>query len=94
MFQTVIYLAPGDYHRIHSPIEWECRKRRHFPGTLLPVAPLVGKVIPQLLAMNERVVLSGEYEHGFFSMTAVGAYNVGSIAIHFDQVICDFEFLY
>jgi phosphatidylserine decarboxylase len=55
-------------------------------GTLLPVAPLVGKVIPQLLAMNERVVLSGEYEHGFFSLTAVGAYNVGSIAIHFDQV--------
>jgi len=86
LYQAVIYLAPGDYHRIHSPIEWTVQKRRHFPGTLLPVAPLVGKVIPQLLALNERVVLSGQWDHGFYSMTAVGAYNVGSIAIHFDDV--------
>jgi phosphatidylserine decarboxylase len=58
------------------------------------VAPLVGKVIPQLLAMNERVVLSGEHEHGFYSLTAVGAYNVGSIAVHFDKVLFQLEILF
>jgi len=86
LFHMVVYLAPGDYHRIHSPVEWKIARRRHFPGTLLPVAPLVGKVVPQLLALNERVVLSGEWDHGFFSLTAVGAYNVGSIKMHFDDV--------
>jgi phosphatidylserine decarboxylase len=86
LYQVVLYLAPGDYHRIHSSAEWSIHKRRHFPGTLLPVAPVVGKVVPQLLALNERVVLTGEWEHGFFSMTAVGAYNVGSIRMHFDNV--------
>jgi len=86
LFQCVLYLAPGDYHRIHSSSDWSIHKRRHFPGTLLPVAPMVGKVVPQLLALNERVVLTGEWEQGFFSLTAVGAYNVGSIRMHFDNV--------
>ena len=55
-------------------------------GTLLPVYPFIGRVVPRLLALNERVVLSGEWEQGFFSLTAVGAYNVGSICLHFDNV--------
>jgi len=29
----------------------------------------------------------GEWERGFFSMTAVGAYNVGSITINFDDTL-------
>jgi len=86
LFQCVLYLAPGEYHRIHSSAKWTIHKRRHFPGTLLPVAPVVGKLVPQLLALNERVVLTGEWEQGFYSLTAVGAYNVGSIKMHFDNV--------
>ena len=31
-------------------------------------------------------VLSGTWKHGFFSFTAVGAYNVGSIVLKFDEV--------
>lgn len=34
LFFTVIYLAPGDYHRFHSPTAWVVEKRRHFQGTL------------------------------------------------------------
>jgi phosphatidylserine decarboxylase len=34
LFFTVIYLAPGDYHRFHSPTAWVVEKRRHFVGEL------------------------------------------------------------
>ena len=77
----VIYLAPGDYHRIHTPAALTVRSRRHFPGSLFPVAPKAAKWLPQLHTMNERVVLSGDWAHGFFSMAAVGAMNVGSIRL-------------
>ena len=30
----VLYLAPGDYHRYHSPADWTVLQRRHFPGAL------------------------------------------------------------
>ena len=43
-------------------------------------------MITGLFNHNERVVLSGNWKHGFFSFTAVGAYNVGSINLKFDEV--------
>mmetsp|Transcript_38533 Transcript_38533/g.63993 ORF Transcript_38533/g.63993 Transcript_38533/m.63993 type:complete len:256 (-) Transcript_38533:1550-2317(-) len=86
-YHCVLYLAPGDYHRIHSPADWTIQKARHFPGYLFPVHPRAMKFIRGLLAVNERVVLAGHWKHGKFTMAAVGAYNVGSIKIEFDHDI-------
>uniref|UniRef100_A0A2R5LN66 Phosphatidylserine decarboxylase proenzyme, mitochondrial n=1 Tax=Ornithodoros turicata TaxID=34597 RepID=A0A2R5LN66_9ACAR len=85
LYHCVVYLAPGDYHRFHSPVQWEVQHRRHFPGTLLSVRPGVVSWIAGLFNMNERVVYMGHWAHGFFSMTAVGATNVGSIKVYFDK---------
>ncbi|XP_038221387.1 phosphatidylserine decarboxylase proenzyme, mitochondrial [Zerene cesonia] len=84
LHQCIIYLAPGDYHRFHAPCDWTSSFRRHFSGKLLSVNPWMARLIPGLFTMNERAVYVGEWKHGFFSMTAVGATNVGSIEIYKD----------
>lgn len=81
----VIYLAPGDYHGIHSPVEWNISDVRHFTGHLFSVSPSTSARLRGLLAVNERVCLSGTSPYGFFSMTPVGAYNVGSITLEWDD---------
>jgi len=87
LYHCVIYLSPGDYHRIHFPVDCQITTRKHFPGTLFPVSSPFLRLIPSIFALNERVVLMGEWERGFFSLTAVGAYNVGSITINFDDAV-------
>ena len=86
LYSCVIYLAPGDYHRFHSPTKWIVKSRRHFSGRLFSVKPSFVAQVPDLFAINERVVYFGDWKHGFFSMTAVGATNVGSINVYFDPV--------
>ena len=85
LYYVVIYLAPGDYHRFHSPTSWVVEKRRHFAGELYSVSPYLQRTLPGLFTLNERVVLLGRWRHGFFSYTPVGATNVGSIVVNFDK---------
>lgn len=85
LYYIVVYLAPGDYHRFHSPVSWVVSSRRHFAGELYSVSPYLVKTLPGLFTLNERVVLLGRWRHGFFSYTPVGATNVGSIVVNFDR---------
>ena len=56
-------------------------------GELLTVAPWAVRKLPGVFALNERTALLGKWAHGFFSYTAVGAFNVGSIQLSFDKVL-------
>ncbi|XP_060079813.1 phosphatidylserine decarboxylase proenzyme, mitochondrial-like [Ylistrum balloti] len=85
LYHCVIYLAPGDYHRFHSAADWTVQHRRHFPGDLLSVSPHVVRRVAGLYNYNERAVYMGTWDYGFFSYTAVGATNVGSIRIYCDK---------
>ncbi|XP_055547928.1 phosphatidylserine decarboxylase proenzyme, mitochondrial isoform X3 [Wyeomyia smithii] len=85
LYQCIIYLAPGDYHRFHSPTVWKPELRRHFSGELLSVSPKIAKWMPGLFCLNERALYVGKWMHGFFSFTAVGATNVGSVQIYMDE---------
>ncbi|KAL4254915.1 Phosphatidylserine decarboxylase proenzyme 1, mitochondrial [Abortiporus biennis] len=87
LFFAVIYLAPGDYHRFHSPTAWVVEKRRHFVGDLFSVSPWMARRLENLFVLNERVALLGRWKYGFFSMVPVGATNVGSIRINFDEAL-------
>ncbi|XP_054276362.1 phosphatidylserine decarboxylase proenzyme, mitochondrial-like isoform X1 [Macrosteles quadrilineatus] len=87
LYQAVVYLAPGDYHRFHSPVNWKVNFRRHFQGELMSVNPLIAGWLPGLYSLNERVVYVGQWKHGFFSMTAVGATSVGSVKVYSDKTL-------
>ncbi|KAL6645355.1 hypothetical protein ACP70R_016963 [Stipagrostis hirtigluma subsp. patula] len=81
IFYCVIYLLPGDYHRVHSPVDWNILKRRHFSGHLFPQNERAVRTIRNLYVENERVVLEGRWKEGFAAIAAVGATNVGSIKL-------------
>jgi phosphatidylserine decarboxylase len=85
LYYCVIYLSPGDYHKFHSPTEWSVQFRRHFAGQLMSVSPKFVKGFRNLFVVNERVNYNGFWNYGFFSMTAVGATNVGSIKVYCDH---------
>lgn len=81
LFYCVIYLKPGDYHRVHAPADWNILVRRHFSGRLYPVNERSTRTIRNLYVENERVVLEGLWQEGFMALAAVGATNIGSIEL-------------
>lgn len=82
---VVLYLAPGNYHRIHSPCELKLTQGRHFCGELLPTRESILRRIDDVFAVNERVVLSGRWRHGQMHVAAVASANVGGIYLDFDE---------
>ena len=81
------YLAPPDYHHIHAPVGGLITQTRHIPGKLWPVNSWSVENIQDLFSVNERVVTLIEGELGLTAVVMVGATNVGSIKLAYDDLI-------
>lgn len=78
--QATIYLAPGDYHRVHVPFDGERLKHWHVSGGLFPVNLAAAFAIPGLFVRNERVVFELRLAGGRAgAVVMVAALNVGNI---------------
>ncbi len=82
---ATIYLAPFDYHRVHSPVDGEIVESRHIPGTLWPVNPPSVTRVEDLFAVNERLVTHIDTASGPVGIVMVGATCVGRIRMLYDQ---------
>ena len=76
---ATLYLAPGDYHRIHMPLAGRLIEMRYIPGRLFSVNQKAAAQIPGLFARNERVVCYFQTDAGVLAMVLVGAMIVGGI---------------
>ncbi|HMO16497.1 MAG TPA: archaetidylserine decarboxylase [Oligoflexia bacterium] len=81
---ATFYLAPGDYHHIHSPVTGSLLKRVYIPGALFPVSLGAVKNIPSLYCSNERVISWISATDEDWLVIFVGATNVGSIGLSYE----------
>lgn len=78
--QATVYLAPGDYHRVHAPFDARILAIRPIGGTLFPVNPPAVRAIDGLFVRNARVVFECELGDGRAgAIVMVGALNVGDV---------------
>ena len=59
-----IYLAPHNYHRVHSPLAARLTRTRYIPGARFSVSRATAAAIPRLFCRNERVVCWFETDYG------------------------------
>src|SRR5262249_46474651 len=80
--QATIYLAPGDYHRVHAPFAAAIETVRAIPGTLFPVNPPARRRLPPRLAANGRRVCGWRVGDGRAAgVVMVGGCNGGDATV-------------
>ena len=85
---AVIYLAPFNYHRIHSPVQGTLVSAQYCPGTLWPVNSDSVQRIDDLFCVNERVTSHIRLDGGGEVLVVkVGATNVGRISLAYTKSI-------
>ena len=82
---AVIYLAPPDYHRVHSPTSGTINALDYRPGKLWPVFPSATRKVEALFARNERLVFDMQTDAGRCALVMVGAFGVGRIGNVIDE---------
>jgi len=82
-----IYLAPYNYHRIHSPITAEIIANHYQPGDFWPVNNITVPRIKNLFAINERITTFFEDNKNNFSaaLVKVAALGVGNISVFYND---------
>ncbi len=81
-----LYLSPGDYHRIHSPVNGTITGYFNIPGKLYSVHEFMVKGIKNLFCLNERLITYIETPKGMAAVCKIGAMNVGKITLSFETV--------
>jgi phosphatidylserine decarboxylase len=81
-----IYLSPADYHRVHAPFDLKITSLKYIPGDLFSTSRGTLESQKNVYCRNERIVLKGNCEHGFFFLILVGAIVVGKIKLKFDTI--------
>lgn len=76
---ATVYLSPRDYHRVHMPLAGTLREMIYVPGRLFSVNQTTAENVPELFAVNERVVCIFDTERGPMAVVLVGAMIVASI---------------
>ena len=81
-----IYLAPYNYHRIHSMVSGEVSQFCYIPGDLWTVSPLGVHHVPELFARNERLITFFETDKGECAIVKIGATVVGRIRVVYHDI--------
>ena len=81
-----IYLAPYNYHRIHSMVTGDVREFCYIPGDLWTVSPLGVHHVPGLFARNERLITYFKTEKGECALVKIGATVVGRIRVVYHDI--------
>jgi phosphatidylserine decarboxylase len=77
---VTIYLAPGNYHHVHSPVRGAISRQYLIEGDLFPVNLKSVSAVEGLFTINERLVTFIDVDGRDVGVVAVGATNVGAIA--------------
>jgi phosphatidylserine decarboxylase len=78
---ATIYLAPHNYHRVHTPAEAKIVNVRYVPGRLFSVNNRTARCVGNLFARNERIIVELETSAGTVVLILVGAMLVGSMEL-------------
>ncbi|HON16259.1 MAG TPA: archaetidylserine decarboxylase [Spirochaetota bacterium] len=87
-----LYLSPGDYHRIHSPVDGKITGFYKIPGKLFSVQDFMVKNLPDLFAINERLITYISTPVGEVAVCKIGAMNVGKISLSYDNAVTNRAF--
>ena len=82
-----LYLSPGDYHRIHSPVDGKIIGYFNIPGKLFTVQEYMVNGLNGLFNLNERLISYIKTNRGLVGVCKVGAMNVGKISLSYDSII-------
>ena len=76
-----IYLAPFNYHRVHTPADATVTDNYTIEGDLWPVNQKSVSSIDELFCINERNISVCETQAGSYAQIMVGATNVGAMEL-------------
>tara|TARA_Y100001970_G_scaffold293398_1_gene439952 strand:- start:2352 stop:3209 length:858 start_codon:yes stop_codon:yes gene_type:complete len=80
---VTIYLAPQNYHRIHSMVKGEVNEFSYITGDLWTVSQLGINYVNNLFARNERLTTYINTKKGECALVKVGATVVGRIKVNY-----------